>query len=185
MPHPRLLLAAVCALTLGAPAVLSEEPAAPTTPAAEKPADPKADEAAKKVRDEEAKKKEAEQNKSEEELKKEAEPYTRRLKGDTAGKLWEVVQKGDDDALKATGLPAETIETLKTERGNLKGLYSILGNEKLGKDVLKQLVAYGSSSKFAKSIEDEAKAKEKAEKERVRDKKKAKRERDKDKDKEE
>lgn len=181
MPHPRCLLAVACALTLGAPVLLAEEPAKESTPATEKPADPKTDEAAKKARDEAAKKKEAEQNKSEETLKKEAESYTRRLKEDAAGKLWEVVQKGDDDALKATGLPAETLETLKAERGNLKGLYSILSNEKLGKDVLKQLVAYGSSSKFAKSIEEEAKAKEKAEKERVRDKKKAKRERDKEK----
>ncbi|MFN0130232.1 MAG: hypothetical protein ACKV19_26515 [Verrucomicrobiales bacterium] len=140
---------------------------------------PALDEAAKKARDEEAKKKEAESERAEEELRKEAEPYTRRLKGDTAGKLWEVVQKGDDDALKATGLPAATIETLKAERPNLKGLHSILSNEKLGKEVLKQLVSYGGSAKFAKSIEQAAKEKEKAEKERVREKKKAQREREK------
>lgn len=173
--------AASLVLVLAAPVLSAQEVAKDPAPATEKAADPKADEAAKKARDEEAKKKEAEENKSEEELKKEAEPYTRRLKGESAGKLWEVVQKGDDDALKATGLPTATLDTLKAERPSLKGLHSILGNEKLGKDVLKQLVAYGSSSKFTKSIEDEAKAKEKAEKDRVREKKKAKRERDKEK----
>ena len=81
-------------------------------------------------------------------------------------------------AEKGMTLPTETIETLKTERPNLKGLYSILANEKLGKDILKQLVSYGDSSKFSKAIENEAKAKEKAEKERVREKKKARKERD-------
>jgi hypothetical protein len=177
---PSLLpLAAALTLSLGTPLLVAQEAVPETPPAGEKASDPKAEEAAKKARDEEAKKKEAEENKSEEALKKEAESYTRRLKGESAGKLWEVVQKGDDDALKATGLSAETIETLKAERGNLKGLHSILGNEKLGKDVLKQLVAYGSSSKFTKAIADEAKAKEKAEKDRVREKKKAKRDRDK------
>lgn len=177
--NPSLLpLAAALALSVGAPATVAQDTAKDPAPVGEKAAKPMTDEEAKKARDEEAKKKEAEQNKSEEELQKEAEPITRRLKGDSAGKLWEVVQKGDDDALKATGLPAATLETLKAERPHLKGLHSVLANEKLGKDVLKQLVAYGSSSKFAKSIEDEAKSKEKAEKERLREKK-AKRERDK------
>lgn len=174
-----LPLAAALALSVGAPATVAQDIAKAPAPVGEKAAKPMTDEEAKKARDEEAKKKEAEQNKSEEELKKEAEPLTRRLKGEAAGKLLEVVQKGDDDALKATGLPAATLETLKAERPHLKGLHSVLANEKLGKEVLKQLVAYGSSSKFAKSIEDEAKAKEKAEKERLREKKKAKRERDK------
>jgi len=174
-----LPLAAALALSVGAPAAVAQDTAKDPAPVGEKAAKPMTDEEAKKARDEEAKKKEAEQNKSEEELKKEAEPITRRLKAESAGKLWEVVQKGDDDALKATGLPAATLETLKAERPQLKGLHSVLANEKLGKEVLKQLVAYGSSSKFAKSIEDEAKAKEKAEKERLREKKKAKRERDK------
>jgi hypothetical protein len=177
MNHPLFALAAAAAMTVsfGTPAASAQE----TPPAEQKSTDPEAEAAAKKARDEEAKKKEAEQNKAEEALKKEAEVFTRRLKDDAAGKLWEVVQKGDDDALKATGLDAATLERLKTERPNLKGLHSILGTEKLGKDVLKQLVAYGSSSKFAKTIEEEAKAKEKAEKERVREKKKAQRERDK------
>lgn len=179
MTRSILPLAAALALGVGAPSVFAQDAAKDTPPPAEKAADPKADEAAKKARDEEAKMKEAEQNKSEEVLKKEAESYTRRLKADSAGKLWEVVHKGDDDALKATGLSADTIATLKAERPNLKGLHSILANEKLGKDVLKQLVAYGGSSKFAKTIADETKEKEKAEKDRVRDKKKAKRERDK------
>jgi hypothetical protein len=174
-------LAAALAVSFGSPASVAQDaPKVPASPA-EKPADPKADEAAKKARDEEAKKQETALNKTEDEQKKEAEPYTRRLKGDSAGKLWEVVQKGDDAALKATGLSAELVETLKAERPNLKGLYSILGNEKLGKDVLKDLVAYGSSSKFAKSLEEEARNKEKAEKDRVRDKKKARRDREKDK----
>jgi hypothetical protein len=178
--NPSLLpLAAALTLCLAPAGVVAQE-STPATPAAapETPADPKAEEAAKKARDEEARKKEAEEAKAEEVLKKEAEPLTRRLKGESAGKLWELVQKGDDAALEATGLPAATLETLKAERGSLKGLHSILANEKLGKEVLKQLVAYGSSSKFAKTIEKEAKAKESAEKERVREKKKARRERD-------
>jgi len=164
--------AAVVVLGCAAPALVAEEAAAP------EPA-PALDDAAKKARDDEAKRKEAEQEKVEGELKKEAEPITRRLKSEAAGKLWEVVQKGDDDALKATGLPAATIEILKAERSKFKGLHSILANEKLGRDVLKQLSAYGGSSKFAKAIEDEAKAKEKAEKDRIREKKKTQREREK------
>lgn len=171
MKRTIISLTLLAAFGISAPILVGED-TAPQRP-------PALDDAAKKARDEEAKRKEAESDKAEEELKKEAEAYTRRLKGDTAGKLWEVVQKGDDDALKATGLPAATIETLKAERPNLKGLHSILANEKLGKDVLKQLVAYGGSSKFAKSIEQAAKEKEKAEKERVREKKKAQREREK------
>lgn len=178
--NPALLAVAVAVALSSYPAAAVAQDTAPTpTPASEEKTDtPPLDEAAKKARDEAAKEKEAEQLRSEAELIKEAEPLTRRLKGDTASKLWELVQKGDDEALKATGLPAETIETLKTERPNLKGLYSILANEKLGKDILKQLVSYGDSSKFSKAIENEAKAKEKAEKERVREKKKARKERD-------
>ncbi len=177
---PSLLhLSAALSLSFIAPGVIAQDSAPATPSGAEAAADPKADEAAKKARDEEARKKEAEEAKAEEALKKEAEPLTRRLKGEAAGKLWELVQKGDDDALQATGLPAATLETLKAERGSLKGLHSLLAHEKLGKEVLKQLVAYGSSSKFAKAIEKEAKAKESAEKERVREKKKAKRDRDK------
>jgi hypothetical protein len=174
-----LPLAAAIGLSIGTPAVTAEETGRDPVGTGEKVSDPKAEEAAKKARDEEAKRKEAEKDEAEATLKKEAEPYTRRLKGEAAGKLWEVVQKGDDAALAATGLPAATLEVLKAERPNLKGLYSVLGNEKLGKEVLKQLAAYGGSSKFAKAIEEEAKAKEKAEKERLREKKKAKRDRDK------
>jgi hypothetical protein len=166
-------------LSFGSAAVMAQEGGGDPAPAGEKTPDPKAEEAAKKARDEEARKKEAEKDEADAALKKEAETYTRRLKGESAGKLWELVQKGDDAALAATGLPASTLDLLKAERPNLKGLHSILGNEKLGKDVLKQLVAYGGSSKFTKAIEEEAKAKEKAEKERVREKKKAKRDRDK------
>jgi len=181
MNPPLLPLAAALALGLGLASPLSIAQQAdpnPAPPAADTTADPKAEEAAKKAREEEAQKKEEAENQSEETLKKEAEPLTRRLKGDTAGKLWELVQKGDDTALKATGLPAATLEVLKTERPNLKGLHSLLANEKLGKDTLKQLVAYGNSSKFAKLVEEEAKEKEKAEKERIREKKKARKERD-------
>jgi len=172
-------LAAAFILSFGTTVVTAQEAGGDPVAAGEKASDPKAEEAAKKARDEEAKKKEAEENEAEAVLKKEAEPYTRRLKGEAAGKLWEVVQKGDDAALEATGLPAATLEVLKAERPKLKGLHSILGNEKLGKEVLKQLAAYGGSSKFAKAIEEEAKAKEKAEKERLREKKKSKRDRDK------
>jgi hypothetical protein len=183
LPHALLTVAVAVALNWQPTTAVAQEtppppPPAPAPASEEKTDTPPLDEAAKKARDEAAKVKEAEQLRSEAELIKEAEPLTRRLKGDTASKLWELVQKGDDEALKATGLPAETIETLKTERPNLKGLYSILANEKLGKDILKQLVSYGDSSKFSKAIENEAKAKEKAEKERVREKKKARKERD-------
>ena len=177
--HALLAVAVAVALSSYPNAAVAQDTAPTPAPANEEKTDtPPLDEAAKKARDEAAKVKEAEQLRSEAELIKEAEPLTRRLKGDTASKLWELVQKGDDEALKATGLPTETIETLKTERPNLKGLYSILANEKLGKDILKQLVSYGDSSKFSKAIENEAKAKEKAEKERVREKKKARKERD-------
>lgn len=177
--HALLAVAVAVALSSYPNAAVAQDTAPTPAPASEEKTDtPPLDEAAKKARDEAAKVKEAEQLRSEAELIKEAEPLTRRLKGDTASKLWELVQKGDDEALKATGLPTETIETLKIERPNLKGLYSILANEKLGKDILKQLVSYGDSSKFSKAIENEAKAKEKAEKERVREKKKARKERD-------
>lgn len=170
----RLLIPSAAAIVLGiaAPVVVAQDDGQ------KRPAALDAD--AKKARDDEAKRKESETTRAEDELKKEAEAYTRRLKPEAAGKLWEVVQKGDDEALKATGLSAETIETLKAERPKLKGLHSVLANEKLGKDVLKQLASYGGSSKFAKAIEQEAKAKEKAEKERVREKKKTQRERAKD-----
>ena len=177
--HALLAVAVAVALSSYPNTAVAQDTAPTPAPAREeKTHTPPLDEAAKKARDEAAKVKEAEQLRSEAELIKEAEPLTRRLKGDTASKLWELVQKGDDEALKATGLPTETIETLKIERPNLKGLYSILANEKLGKDILKQLVSYGDSSKFSKAIENEAKAKEKAEKERVREKKKARKERD-------
>ena len=118
-----------------------------------------------------------------EKLKKEVEGYTKRLKGETAKKLWEIVSKGSDDDLKATGLKAEVIETLKSERPNLKGWPDVLTNDKLGRQVLKDLTDYGASSKFTKILEDEEKQKDKKEKDKEREQRKARKEREKSRDK--
>ena len=167
----KILLSFVAALIAGLPAPIVRAEDAPAVP-------PKTEEK-KPEKTPDAKDLEREKDK----LKKEVESYTKRLKGEAGKKLWEVVTKGSDDELKATGLKPEAIEALKTERPNLKGWEDVLTNEKLGKEVIKGLTDYGSSSKFTKSIEDEAKAKEKADKEKDREKKKARKEREKEKDK--
>ena len=126
-----------------------------------------------------AAKKADEPDRDAEKVKKEAEAMTKRLSDDAKKKLWEVVTKGSDEDLAETKLKPDVVTALKEARPNLKGWDDILTAETLGKDALKQLVDYGSSSKFTKSIEDEKKQKELAEKERARGIKKARQEREK------
>jgi hypothetical protein len=154
------LLVAVGTVCLATPALAADEKK-PDKPAAEKKADqsdPSKDEKGDK---------DVEKN------KKETDSILKRLDEDAKKKLWEVVTKGSDEELKATKLQPEAIEALKEARPNLKGWGDILTTESLGRDVLRDLVAYGASPKFAKEIADEKKAKEKAEKDRERDIKKA------------
>ncbi len=173
MKRTLLPLLALCALAVPARLTAADEkpaePAKTETPAA--PDTPKPEKKELSERDLEK-------------AKKEAEAMLKKLKEEPKKKLWEIVTKGSDDDLKATGLKPEVVEKLKAARPDLKGWADVLTNETLGKAVLKELVDYGASSKFVKSIEDAGKEKEKKEKDREREKKKERKEREKERDKE-
>jgi len=171
------LLSALLLSALGACAPVL---AAPDKAAKEEKSESRKDEKKSDAKKDDEKKSDEkkEDDRDKEKLKKEAEAYTKKMKEEPKKKLWEIVTKGSDTELTATGLKPETVTALKEARPSLKGWEDILATESLGKPVMKELTDYGSSSKFTKSIEDELKAKEKSEKERDREKKKESRERE-------